>query len=124
GNPPVLSSDVVEIDLSAFAALRGRIAPQRVHFIRPVMRLHMENGRYFLPTADGGRFRHAVNVATHLLSKDAEDLEGEPTESVGIVEVTEGRIIARSQEGNDDIELLSSLSAMLQWPATNRELNF
>ncbi len=124
GNPAVLASDIVEIDLSAFAALRGRIEPQRVHFIRPVLRLRLENGEYALPPASAGRFRQAVSVASRLLEEKPADLARLPAEPVGIVEWTEGRIVARGAADGSDRELLSSIAATLRWPTMNRELSF
>src|SRR5690606_11048886 len=104
GSRTVLVSDIVEIDLSAFAALRGRIEPQRVHFIRPVLRLQAENGSYRLPPATAGRFRQAIAIASRVMEEDADNLAGLPTESVVIVELTEGRIVARETGGDADTE--------------------
>ncbi len=124
GGPAVLVSDIVEIDLSAFAALRGRIEPQRVHFVRPVLRLRMEDGHYRLPRTTAGRFHYAVSIAERHLMESPGDTTGLPAEPVGGIDLTEGRIVARGRGDEPDVELLSSITAKLGWPTMNRELTF
>lgn len=126
GNPAVIASELLEIDLSLTAALRGRVEPSRVRFVRPTLRLRRKETDYFLPPAAGGRFSRAVTLAGELLKADPSnpDLSRLPDDEIGAIEFVDGRIVAREAGADADTVILSSLTGTLQWPAMNRELGF
>jgi AsmA protein len=126
GGPAVISSETVEIDLSALDALGGHITPRKVRFVRPVLRLRGDGTAYSLPPATGGRLGQAVRIAGGLLAADPAkpDLAGLPGDPVGTIEFVDGRIVENRADGSPDRELVTSLSGSLQWPAMNRDLAF
>lgn len=125
GSPAVISSDSVEIDLSAIAALGGEIFPERIRLIRPVLRLRGSHGAYSMPAAVSGRFRQAIDAASALIASDPvnPDLARLPAEPVGTVEFVEGRVVGLTGEGSES-ELVTSLSGSIEWPAMNQPLLF
>lgn len=120
--PPVLTSEKVEIDLSALAALRGDIVPVRVHFLRPVLRVAREDGVLpVLQSPAGGKLRRAVEMAKVALGDDAANPNRAdlPSESFGVIEFVQASIV----EAADGAELLSDVSGILEWPNLNNRLD-
>src|SRR5690606_18110037 len=126
GNPAVLSSEQVEMDLSLLAALRGRSEPGRIRFLRPTLRLRHDDSRYFLPPAAGGRFSRAVTLAGELLDANPADPQRSllPGDEIGTIEFVDGRIVSRETDSDRDEVVVSSLTGRIHWPAMNREFSF
>lgn len=124
--PPVLTSEKVEIDLSAIAALRGDIVPVRVRFLSPVIRVSRTEGSFpVLQSPAGGRIRRAIEMARVAISEDPANpvLGSLPFGPVGIVEFNSARILEIQEEPAEETVLLSEANGILQWPAYDRELS-
>ncbi|MEX0344462.1 MAG: AsmA-like C-terminal region-containing protein [Rhizobiaceae bacterium] len=116
---PVLTSEKVEIDLSAIAALGGDIVPTRVHFQSPRLRISWADRDLPKPKSPAaGKIRWAIETARSAIAEDPENpnLKAVPAGTVGVVEFTDATVI---DSGNDDrgIELLTSANGILQWPS-------
>lgn len=120
--PPVIRSERVEIDLSPFAALRGRVSFSAVTLTRVQIRLERRaDGSYGVPLPTGGRFMRAVTIARDAVAANPSDpdISQFPSETIGNITIRDGRLI----EG-DDTELLSSFNGELSWPAVDRRAIF
>ncbi len=120
--PPVIRSERVEIDLSPFAALRGRVSFSAVTLTRVQIRLERRSdASYGLPLPTGGRFMRAVTIARDAVAADPSnpDISQFPAETIGNITIRDGRLMA-----GDDTELLSSFNGELSWPALNRRAIF
>ena len=120
--PPVIRSERVEIDLSPFAALRGRVSFSAVTLTRVQFRLERRaDASYGLPLPTGGRFMRAVTIARDAVAADPSDPDiGQfPSETIGNITIRDGRLMV-----GDDTELLSSFNGELSWPAVNRRAIF
>lgn len=121
-NPhPVLEAERVEIDLSALAALRGEVVFTEMQLIRPVLRLTQEDGRLHLPQPHSwGRLARSVATARTVIAAQPAnpDLAALPSDTVGEVEFSQGRVVTGAGENQTDV--ISSLTGVFDWPALNR----
>lgn len=118
---PVIEAERVEIELSALSALSGNVDFSDAHFIRPTLRLkRLADGGVEMPHSTGGRLSRAVERArATVASNPAEpDLSALPDDEFGAVEFIDGRVVALSDEGED--ELLSDLTGKASLPALNK----
>jgi len=111
----------VELDLSAWAALRGEVQFSRIHLVRPLFRV-AESGEPLPPDSgpSDGRLMRAIEMSRTLVGGDADasatsDL---PDMAFGTIEFSEGRI-ATSENGRDEA-LVTGLSGQVYWPSLNR----
>jgi len=117
----LLDAERVDLDLSALAALSGNVVFTRMHLIRPVLRLQQEDGKLRIPAPrDWGRIARSVNAARQLVSAApaAPDTNALPSYSFGVVQVTDGRIVAVAGEEQSDV--VTSVTGTLDWPSLNR----
>lgn len=121
--PPAIEAEQVHVDLSALAALTGETVFTRIRLVRPTIRLDGSRDLLTLPAlTSGGKLETAIRVAGRLLEKNPAkpDLSALPDEPLAALEIQDGRIVQRmSRDGRDD-EILTSLSATLDWPAFDR----
>lgn len=115
---PAIEAESIELDLSAWAAMRGEIVFSRLVLMRPLVRLQDEDGEGLAFDApSGGRIMRALNSARESLAATpdqrppASDLSGA---SVGLIEFREGRAIAA---GDQDRPILTSVSGRFDWPS-------
>lgn len=119
--PAVMQADRVEIELSALAALGGNVVFSKIRLLRPVLRVVEEDGRLTLPDArGGGRVAAAVRNAGRAVALDPDnpDFGALPADALGIVEFSEGRIVASAENG--EREIVTSIEGTVNWPALNR----
>lgn len=119
----VLAAERVEMDLSALAALRGDVVFTRMRLVRPVLRLTERNEKLRLPAPqDWGRLNRSVETARDAVSKAPTDPDtsGLPGDTFGTIEFEQGRVIA--DDGNQQTNIVTSLSGSLEWPALNRQV--
>ena len=124
--PPVLISQTVEIDLSAFAALRGDIVPTRVHFQKPVLRVSgSENGVPVLKSPAGGKIRRAIEMTKVAIGEDPANPSTTdiPSGPFGTIEFSDAKIVTAGKDGVGETELATELNGLLQWPSLNGELS-
>ncbi|TWH00609.1 AsmA protein [Mesorhizobium sp. J18] len=115
---PVIEAERVDVDLSALAALRGEIIFTRIYFVRPTILVANTRGLLLLPpTPRSGKLAQSVDVARSLLAANSSspDTSSLPVDPFGTVEI-EGGKIRSAQKG----EIVSGLSAKLNWSALNR----
>ncbi len=115
---PAIEAESIELDLSAWAAMRGEIVFSRLVLMRPLVRLHEEEEAGFLFDApSGGRILRALNAARERLAATpdqrppASELAGA---SLGLIEFREGRVIAT---GAQERPILTSVTGRFDWPA-------
>jgi AsmA protein len=121
--PPAIEAEQVHIDLSALAALTGETVFTRVRLVRPTIRLDARQGLFMLPAfSSGGKLETAIAAARGLLKKDPAkpDLGALPDGALATLEIQDGRIIRRAAPDGEDEEILTGLSATLDWPALDR----
>ncbi len=124
--PPVLTSQAVEIDLSAFSALRGNIVPTRVHFRNPLLRVSDSDiGVPVLKSPAGGKIRRAIEMTRVAIGEDPANpsINDIPSESFGTIEFTDARIIKAGKDGEGETDLVTELNGLLQWPLLDGELS-
>lgn len=118
---PVLEAERVDIDMSAFAAIRGNVVFSRIALEHPLLRLTQPTPFFDLPPLPGGgRMSRAIAAAGEALSLDASDpdLGRLPGDPFGQVTFNDGRI-AVVHDGNDEI-ILSGLTGQIGWTALDR----
>ncbi len=121
GAAAVMEAERVEVDLSALAALRGKVVFTKIRLVRPVLRLDDTDGVMRVPSIPNwGRLAQSVEVARELLAADpaAPDKSALPSDSFATVEVEDGRVITLS--GANRPPLLSGFTGTFNWPALNR----
>lgn len=119
--PPVLEAETVEVDLSAWAALRGDIVFSAMRLTRPVLRLAQPGDLLDLPTSPGGgRMVHAIETTRTMIAANPAEpaIANLPSEPFGTIEFREGRINAVNGAGEES--LVTSISGRIQWPALDR----
>ncbi len=117
---PVIEAERVEIELSALSALVGNVVFSDVRLVRPTLRLE-PTGPFYLPVSPGGgRIARSVEMARAVVAANpaSPDFSALPSEPFGEVEFNDGRIVIT--KGNDDVEVVSSLSGSVDWGAVNR----
>ncbi|MBD0413080.1 AsmA family protein [Oryzicola mucosus] len=118
---PVLEAERVEIDLSAFAALRGNIVFSGARLIRPVVYFEGEgNAVRPPPLPGGGSIARAIDVTRRLVEANPQqpDLSSLPNTPFGTVEFIDGRVVA------GDEEVVKGLNARIDWPTLDKPANF
>ncbi|MDH4986049.1 AsmA family protein [Aminobacter anthyllidis] len=118
---PVIEAERVEIELSALSALSGNVDFSDAHFIRPTLRLkRLADGGVEMPHSSGGRLSRAIERARATVASNPvePDLSALPADEFGAVEFIDGRVVAVSDEGED--ELLSDLTGKASLPALNK----
>jgi AsmA protein len=118
---PVIEAERVEIELSALSALSGNVDFSDAHFVRPTLRLkRLANGGLEMPRSQGGRLSRAIERARATVASNPvePDLSALPSDEFGAVEFVDGRVVAVSDEGED--ELLSDLTGKASLPALNK----
>lgn len=125
GGSPVIEAERVEIELSALSALSGNVDFSDAHFVRPTLRLkRMADGALEIPRSRGGRLSRAIEraQATVAANPAEPDLSTLPSDQFGTVEFVDGRVVAVSDKGED--ELLSDLTGKASLPALNKAGKF
>ena len=120
GSEPVVSADRVEIDLSAFAALRGDVVFSKIRLVRPTIRL-VQGKTLPMPSPPlGGRLVRSIDQARSASEDVSTPTQNSvlPADSFGIIEFSDGRLIEPTGNGHEDV--VTSLSGRLDWPALNR----
>lgn len=119
--PAVVEAEQVDLDLSAWAALRGEVLFSRIHLVRPLFRV-AENGVLLPPESgpSGGRLMRAIEMSRRLVGAEpsAPATSNLPDMAFGTIEFSEGRIAA-SENGRDEA-LVTGLSGRVYWPSINR----
>lgn len=121
GAPPVLQSERVEIELSAIAALRGKIAFTKVALLRPVLRVSDQDGSIPFPTPPrGGRMLRAIEAARVVVDDNPAQPEASrmPSDPLGSLEFVDGRVLRVDAAGEH--EVLSSITGRGSWPTLDR----
>ncbi|HEV2901552.1 MAG TPA: AsmA family protein [Pseudaminobacter sp.] len=114
--PPVITAERVEIELSAFAALRGDVAFSSARFVNPT--LHIErttNGAYMPELPSGGRIAAAIAEARHALADNPDDPGELPSDPFGAVEISGGRVVLH--EGGQITDIATGIAGRVNWPA-------
>ncbi|WP_274426328.1 AsmA family protein [Chelativorans sp. YIM 93263] len=121
-NPyPVLQTERMEIDLSALAALRGKIIFTEMELTRPVLRLTEQDETLGLPTPHSwGRLARSVATARAVVeaSPSEPDTTALPRHKLGKIIFRHGRVVTGTDENQQ--EIITSLTGTFNWPALNR----
>lgn len=118
---PVLEADDIVVDLSALAALSGRIVFSRILLDRPVLRVERGAAPLPMPAAPGGgRMWRAVATARTVVEANPAqpDMAQMPSAELGVIEFRDARILVHDVGGYRD--LVSGLGGKVTWPALNR----
>lgn len=121
GNPPTVTAERVEVELSALAALGGGIDFSRARFIRPTIRIEGKveaaAGTPALPP--GGRIAQAIETARSIVAENraAPDAGRLPAEDFGAVEFSDGRIVAVAS--GTETEVVTDLAGRIGWEMLN-----
>jgi AsmA protein len=117
---PVADIEQIDAGLAAFSALRGRIVFTQLKLVRPSLIIPARA----LPPPPArnarGRFAEAMATVVGLVQENPTEPDASrvPTDTLANIEIEEGKFgIARP---NGDVEVFSSVSGTLQWPAFNR----
>lgn len=118
---PVLQAERIEMEMSAWDALRGGMTFNRLRLVRPIMRVHAVAPSIYLPALPrGGRIVRAIEVARQALKNNHEtpDLSKLPDDDLGRIEFVDARVLVQEQAG--EREIASGLTGALNWPSLNR----
>lgn len=118
---PVIVADRVEIELSALAALSGRVVFSTTRLIRPTLHLSLAGDKSLHPLSPGvGRIARAIAAAREAIKADATapDLGNISGDPFGKLEFVDGHVVIQ-QSGKAE-EIISDLSGALNWTALNR----
>ncbi|MCO5160366.1 MAG: AsmA family protein [Mesorhizobium sp.] len=108
GAPPVLETERLEANLSAWRALIGGIDFSTIVLERPVLRVERAGDRYYLPFLPGrGRVAEILRAAA---TGDARD-----GPALGTIRFSEGRLVS-ADTGQD---IATSLTGTAQWETAN-----
>ena len=113
GGRPVLEADQATLELSAFAAIAGRVDFTRIDLLRPMLRVSRRSDGLSLPQLPiGGEVRQLIRVV--------ENQAGDPDErgAVGVINISGGRIVDDS--GEAPVEIVSSVAGTIDWQAADR----
>lgn len=116
---PVVQAERVDIDLSAVAALMGRIKFSSARFIRPIVRVEPQ-GPLLLPASPGGGLIvDAIRAARKAVSAnptkpDTGDLS---SHALGTIEISDGRVVVAEKGG--ERQIVDDLAGKIGWPALN-----
>ncbi len=115
----VATVERAEIDLSAMAALSGRIDFSTARFIRPT--LIVDDGP-LQGAAPHGRIGRGVETARAIVAENSIDPDTSrlPAEPFGVVEFMDGRIMQRpATPGGSETLIASELSGIINWATLN-----
>jgi AsmA protein len=118
---PVMQAERIEMEMSAWDALRGDITFDQLRLVRPLLRVRPVAPAIYLPTAPrGGRIVRAVEAARQALKANpqAPDLSKLPDTDFGTIEFVDASVLA--QETGGEREIASGLTGSLNWPSLNR----
>jgi len=121
---PVLEAEEIEVDLSALAALQGEVVFTRMRLLRPILRLNEDITASQFPSSESwGRLARSVRAAKEAVAASPEtpDLSTLPSYTLGEIEFVEARILSPVE--GQWVDVVSSLSGELDWPALNRAAN-
>ncbi len=121
GEPPAIEAELIEVDLSPLAALRGEVVFSRLAMTRPLLRVNYEPGAIAPVTLPGGgRIARAMQAAHRAVEQEPvnPDLAALPDDPFGTIEFTDGRI-ARHEDGRDE-PIVTSVAGRLSWPSLRR----
>ena len=120
-NRPVVEADQVDIDLSAVAALMGKIEFSSARFIRPVIRVAPHGVLYLPASPGGGRIVDAIRAARQAVSKNPSkpDTSAIPSHSLGMIEITDGRVVVA--ENGTERRIVDKLAGKIGWPSLKSE---
>jgi AsmA protein len=118
-NRPVVEADQVDIDLSAIAALMGKIKFSSARFIRPVIRVAPRGILYLPASPGGGRIVDAIRAAREAVSENPAkpDTSSIPSHSLGMIEISDGRVVVA--EKGTERQIADNLAGKIGWPALN-----
>lgn len=118
---PVLAAERVEFNLSAVAALRGRVEFSSARLIRPTLAVERRLSGLYLPAPPGGgRMADSIDKARAVVAMqpEAPNVGALPADPFGTIEVSDGRVVVLSS--GDPDEIVTGLSGQLIWTALNR----
>lgn len=118
GGSTVIEAERVEVDLSALAALRGKIVFTRIYMVRPTILVAETGGLLLLPPSpESGKLAQSVEIARSLIAANpsSPDSSSLPADPFGTVEIEDGKITS-TERG----EIVTGLTAKLSWSALNR----
>ncbi len=121
GAGPTMTAERVEIELSALAALHGNAEFSVARLIRPTLYVSPGASGLVLPVPPGGgRIARSILSARQVVADNgtAPDTARLPADPFGTVEFTDGRIVASSAGGEE--ELVTRLAGRADWQALNR----
>jgi AsmA protein len=115
GGTPVIAAERVEIELSPLAALAGNVDFSLARFFRPTVTV--EAGAPALPA--GSRLALAIEAARQIVTENrtAPDTKRLSAEDFGVVEFTDGTVVAAS--GGVETEIATGLAGKLDWGRLN-----
>lgn len=121
GKTPEITAERVEIELSALAALGGNVEFSRARFIRPIIRV--EDGTAVPALPGGGRIARAIETAREIVAEDrsAPDTGRLPGDEFGVVEFSDGKIVAAG--GGTETDIVTGFSGKIGWEALNGRAN-
>jgi AsmA protein len=113
GDIPAITADRVEIELSALAAIGGAVDFSLARFVKPTIRIDAGAASPALPR--GGRIARAIETARGIVAENrvAPDAARLPADAFGVVEFSDGRIIAVS--GRTETEIVTGLAGKIGW---------
>lgn len=113
GKAPAITAERVEIELSALAAFGGDVDFSRARFIRPTIRIDADANTPALPA--GGRIARAIETARQIVAENraSPDTGRLPAEEFGVVEFSDGKVIAVS--GATETEIVTGLAGKIGW---------
>jgi AsmA protein len=100
----ILSAQEMDVDLSTWASLMGRVEPSAIRFSRPQLSLAWRDGRYRLP--ESTTTKRLEQAITEMSATD--DLD--PT-SIGRISFSDGRLVDIA----DGDEIASALNGAFEW---------
>lgn len=121
GKAPAITAERVEIEMSALAAFGGDADFSRARFIRPTIRIDADGGVPALPGS--GRIARAIETARQIVAENraAPDAGRLPAEEFGVVEFSDGKIVAAS--GATETEIVTGLAGKIGWEELDGRAN-
>lgn len=117
---PVAEAERIEVNLSALAALRGKVVFTNMRVVRPVIRVASRDPFPTVAPPGGGKLIYAINTVRRLVKANPTDPDTSalPDDPFGTVHMSDGRVVLA--DGAAAREIVTSLSATLSWPALDR----
>jgi AsmA protein len=114
---PAIAAERVEIELSPLAAFAGNIDFSRARFIRPTLRVEVGTDIPVLPGR--GRIAEAIEAARQIVAENrtSPDTGRLPANGFGVVEFSDGGIVAASADG--EMEIATGLAGKIGWEKLN-----